>query len=77
VLVVIGHRGLDPLLEIPARDVLGARDVAGRELVVLAHVDEHGAVLALCSGVRGVHLRDGLLDLADELRAARHLDQIS
>ena len=35
---------LDARLEIAARDVLGAGDVAGVPLLALAHVEEHDAV---------------------------------
>ena len=62
---------LDARLEVAARDVLGAGDVAGVPLVGLAHVEQHDAV-AVASRVGldlgGVDLLDLAADLADDLR---------
>jgi hypothetical protein len=42
----VGHEALDPGLQVAARHVDGARQVRFLELVLLAHVDDHGAVPA-------------------------------
>jgi hypothetical protein len=50
--------------------------VALLELVLLAHVDDHGtvpvAVLELIVDLSGVHFLDLLLDVAEQFRAAGH-----
>jgi hypothetical protein len=65
---------LDARLEMAARHVDGAGDVGLLELVLLAHVDDHGAVAVLPElvDVLRVHLLDLLLDLADEFCARCH-----
>ena len=72
----IAHGALDARLQVPARDVDGARQVRFLELVLLAHVDDHRAVavavLAESMDLLGVHFLDLLLDLADDFRAACH-----
>ena len=71
----VGGGALDALLEVPARHVHGAGEVGLLELVLLADVDDHGAVRR--SGelvdVAGVDLADLFLHLADQLGAAGHL----
>ena len=69
--VAVGRRALDARLEVAARDVLGAREVAGRELVGLAHVDDDRAVAELALDVGGVDLVDLGADLLDDLGPGR------
>jgi hypothetical protein len=58
----------------PARHVHGAGQVRLLELVLLAHVDDHGAVAVLRQlvDVPGVDLLDLLFDPADDVRAGSH-----
>ena len=63
----IGHDALDARLEIAARDVLGARQVAGRELFGLAHVDDRDALVEQLVDLGGVDLLDLALDLSEKL----------
>jgi hypothetical protein len=60
----------------PARHVHGAREVGLLELVLLANVDDHGAVAVAVLGqgvdVLGIDFLDLLLDLANQLCAGRH-----
>src|SRR5215210_565384 len=67
---------LDARLEMPARHVHGAREVRLLELVLLADVDDHGAVAVPVPGpgmdVLGIDFLDLLLDLANQLCAGRH-----
>ena len=65
----VGDGALDPGLQVAARDVLRAGDVAGVELLGLAHVDEHRAVGGLLARLGGIDLRDLLLDAPLELGA--------
>jgi hypothetical protein len=72
---------------VAARDVDRAGQVRLLELVLLADVDEHGLTVAVAIAVAvvmqmlvdllRVHLPDLLLDLADELRAGRHVRENS
>ena len=76
----VAHGALDARLQVAARHVDGARDVALLELVLLAHVDDHGtvpvAVLKLIVDLARVHLLDLLLDVAEQFRAARHSSKL-
>jgi hypothetical protein len=60
-----------------ARDVLGARQVAGRVLVRLADVDDGNAVVQEPVDLRGVDLVDLLLDAADVLGSGHAHAQIT
>ena len=73
--VAVGDGGLDARLEVPARHVHGAGQVGLLELVLLADVDDHGAVAVLGErvDVLRIDLLDLLLDLADEFCAGRHV----
>src|SRR3954468_1604021 len=62
---------VDARLEIAARHVGRARDVARVPLLALAHVDEDHAVAEVRLNVGRVDLVDLALDLADDLRAGR------
>ena len=62
---------LDARLEVPARDVLGARDVARVPLAALANVDQDDAVAEVLAHLRRVDFLDLALDLADDLRPTR------
>ena len=66
-----GCGALDARLEIAARDVLGARDVAAVPLLGLAHVDDGEAVAEVLGDLGRVDLLDLLLDLPDDLGAGR------
>ena len=66
---VIGHGALDPRLQVPARHVLRAGDVARLELVRLTDVDQRGAVRCLTPRLTGIDLVDLLPDLLDDVRA--------
>ena len=70
----VGDRALDAGLEVAARHVDGAREVRLLELVLLAHVDDHGTVAVLLElvDVLRIDLLDLLLDLANQLCARRH-----
>src|SRR6185312_10720335 len=70
----IRRDALDPRLEIPARDVDGARDPALLPLVALAHVDEERRVVTVEQLARaaGVDLVDGGLRLLEQLPVGRH-----
>ena len=67
----IGHRALDPRLEMTARHVGGAGDLALGDLLVLADVDDGDALVEERLDVRRVDLGDLALGLADELGAGR------
>jgi hypothetical protein len=72
---VVAYCALDARLEMAARHVHGAREMRLLELVLLAHVDDHGPAPVPVSvqpevvDLLRVHLLDLLLDLADELCA--------
>jgi hypothetical protein len=70
----VGHEALDPRLQVAARHVHGARQVRLLELVLLAYVDDHGAVAVMRQllDVLGIDLLDLLLDVADEVCARSH-----
>ncbi len=51
--------------------MLGAGDVADRELLGLAHVHDDHAVAKMLGDDRGVDLFDLALDLAEQLRSGR------
>ena len=70
-LVAVGHRGVDPGLEVPARHVDRARDVAAVPLLGLAHVDQRDPVPEVLGDLGGVDLADLLLDLPDDLGSGR------
>ena len=62
---------LDPRLQVPARDVLGAGQMALGPLLRLADVDQDDAVAEMLLHLGGVDLLDLVLDLLDELGAGR------
>ena len=70
----VAHGALDAGLEVGARHVQGTRQMRLLELVLLAHVDDHGpvAVLRQLVDLLGVHLLDLLLDPAQQFRATCH-----
>ena len=72
----VGHGALDAGLEVAARDVLGAREVAAVPLLGLPDVDERNALAARQLVDLGrVDLLDLLLDLTDELGSGwAHVD---
>ena len=67
----VGRCALDARLEVAARHVDRAGDLARRDLLGLADVDDDRAVAELLVDLGGVDLVDLGLDLADELRAGR------
>ena len=68
----IGHELLDPRLEVAARDVDRALDVALLELVLLADVDERDvAAVGLAAASVGWTSSICLLGLRDQVGAAR------
>jgi len=70
--VAIGDRAFDPRLQEGARHVVSARNVPGIPLLLLAHVDEHGAVAPeLRAHLGRIDLPDGLANLADDLGSRR------
>jgi hypothetical protein len=70
-LVAVGHVRVDARLQVPARDVHGARDVAAVPLLRLAHVDQGDPVAEVLGDLGGVDLLDLLLDLPDDLGSGR------
>ena len=68
-LVAILDRALDPRLQVAARHVLGAGDVAGVPLLGLPHVDEDHPVAEVLAHLRRVDLLDLTADLPDDLRS--------
>ena len=68
-LLAIRDRTLDPRLEIAARNVLGAGDVAGVPLLGLPHVDEDHPIAEVLAHLRRVDLLDLTADLPDDLRS--------
>src|SRR5262249_17928634 len=64
---IAADHALDARLEVAARDVLGAREVAGVPLVRLADVEQHGVAVERLDLGR-VELIDLAADSADDLR---------
>ena len=62
--VAVRNHALDPRLQVAARDVLGAGEMAGGDLVGLAHVDDRDALVDQLVDLGGVDLVDLGLDLA-------------
>ena len=76
--VAIGSSGLDPRLQVAARDVLGAGEVTAVPLQLVAHVDQDDPVAEVLGDLGGVDFLDLLLYLPDDLgsgRAHRFLTQ--
>src|SRR5690606_29290935 len=69
-LVAIADGAFDARLEVAARDVRGAGQMAGVPLLGLADVDERDPLVQELAILRGIDLGDLLLDLADVLGAA-------
>src|SRR5690606_6697186 len=69
-LVAVGDRAVDAGLEVAARDVRRAGQVAGVPLLGLAHVEQGDALVEQLADLAGVHLGDLLLDGADVVGAA-------
>jgi hypothetical protein len=63
----IGSGTLDPRLQMALGNVLGAWDVPRPELLGLAHVDEHRAVVDLLVDDGRIDLVDLALDASEEL----------
>ena len=68
---MVGSESLDARLEVPARHVDGARDVALAPLVLLADVDEDARAEELL-GARSVHLLDLGTDLLEQFPVGWH-----
>jgi hypothetical protein len=69
----VGRGALDPRLQVAARDVDGARDVALVPLVLLAHVDDHRlGSLDQLAGALGVDLRNLGAHLLQQFPVRRH-----
>ena len=63
----VGRDAVDARLEVAARDVHGARQVPGVPLLLLAHVDDHDALVEELAHLGGIDLVDLRADLLDVL----------